>query len=61
MIETNGLWLVQVGKDKGSYKTRYSFDHMPTAYRWYDSILIHSGYKKRIVSPSGQVIERFIS
>lgn len=56
--------LIQTGKGKGSYKTRYSFQlthaQMGRAFLYYNSINTHSGYKKRLLV-DGVVKERYIS
>lgn len=45
-------FLVQVGKGKGSYKTRYSFrGKLAQAVFYFNSINIGNGYKKRLFSP----------
>lgn len=58
------IWLVQVGKGKGSYQTRYVFKstdlHDSRAWLYYTSINTHSGGKKRLVR-DGEVVTRFIS
>lgn len=44
-------FLVQVGKGKGSYKTRYRIvGNLPQAVRMFNCINIGNGYKKRLVS-----------
>jgi hypothetical protein len=46
-------FLVQVGKGKGTYKTRYSFKgNIAQAVFYFNSINIGNGYKKRLLSPS---------
>lgn len=46
-------FLVQVGKGKGSYKTRYSFiGRLELALFYYRSINIGNGYKKRLLMPA---------
>jgi len=42
-------FLVQVGKGKSAYTTRYSFDNLPQAVKYYACINIGRGYKKRLV------------
>lgn len=56
----NTTCLVQVGKGKGSYKTRYSFDNENRARMWYKCINIGNGYKKRLII-NGKVVERVLS
>jgi len=44
-------FLVQVGKGKSAYKTRYRFvGNLVQAVMYYRSINVGSGYKKRLVS-----------
>jgi len=46
-------FLVQVGKGKGSYKTKYRVcGNLPQAVMWYRGINIGNGYKKRLLMPS---------
>jgi hypothetical protein len=46
-------FLVQVGKGKGSYKTRYRFvGSFVGAVTYYNAINIGNGYKKRLLAPS---------
>jgi hypothetical protein len=46
-------FLVQIGKGKGSYSTRYSFiGELSKAVLYYKSINIGNGYKKRLFVPS---------
>jgi len=46
-------FLVQVGKGKGSYKTRYSFKgKFAQAFFYYCGINVGKGYKKRLLVPS---------
>ena len=55
---------VEVGKGKGSYRGKYSFTKLPQARKWYDSVLVHSGGKKRLVKVNGTgrtVLEREVS
>lgn len=56
-------WLVQVGKDKGSYSTKYSFgpSEGDRAFFYYRSLNTHSGYKKRLVKPDGEIECRYVS
>lgn len=60
-IETNGKWLVQTGKYTQSYDKTYVFDTESQARFHYNCLNTHSGYKKRLVSPRGIVIARYIS
>jgi hypothetical protein len=49
---TQTQFLVQVGKAKSGYKTRYSFTgDLARAVLYYSSINIGNGYKKRLFSP----------
>jgi beta-glucanase (GH16 family) len=44
------VFLVQVGKGRGSYTTRYSFEGKPfQAIKYYTQINVGNGYKKRLV------------
>ena len=46
-------FLVQIGKDKGSYKTKYRFvGNLHQAVKYYNAINIGNGYKKRLLMPS---------
>lgn len=65
-VETNGRYLVQVGRgDKGSYTTRYAFDigegQENRAIFHYRCINIGNGYKKRLVGFDGKVVLREFS
>ena len=56
-------FLVQVGKGKGAYKTRYSFRGNPyQAVMYFNSINVGDGFKKRLLIPSSikPVIARVI-
>lgn len=46
--------LIQVGKGKGSYKTRYTFKayEIGKAILYYKGINVGNGYKKRLIMPS---------
>lgn len=47
------IFLVQVGRGKGSYKTRYSFTgNIAQACFYYGCINVGYGYKKRLLVPS---------
>jgi hypothetical protein len=46
-------FLVQVGKGRGSYSTRYRFTgNLVQAVFYYRSINVGNGYKKRLIAPS---------
>ena len=46
-------FLVQVGKGRGSYKTKYSFKgKFAQAFFYYSGINVGYGYKKRLFSPA---------
>ena len=46
-------FLVQVGKGRGAYKTKYSFKGtLPQALFYYSGINVGNGYKKRLFIPS---------
>ena len=47
------LFLVQVGKNRSAYRTRYSFiGNIHQAVTYYRSINVGRGYKKRLYVPS---------
>jgi hypothetical protein len=48
-------FLVQVGKYKGSYKTKYRFiGNLVSAVLYLNGINISNGYKKRLIMPSAK-------
>jgi NRPS condensation-like uncharacterized protein len=48
-------FLVQVGKDKSSYKTKYRFvGSLVSAVMYFNGINIGNGYKKRLIMPSAK-------
>jgi len=55
------MWKIQVGKDKGSYVTRYSLPGEAQAVRYFNSLNTHSGYKKRLLDPNGKVVARVLT
>jgi len=61
---TDTEFLVQVGKGRGAYSTRYRFTgNLGQAVLWYRSINIGNGYKKRLFVPSFNkpTLARYIS
>lgn len=54
-------YLVQTGKERGAYRTRWAFDRESQAVLWYNGINTHSGFKKRIVAPDGKVLARVLT
>lgn len=42
------VWMVEVGKGSGSYKTRYHLDNPRQAMWYFNGINIGRGYKKRL-------------
>ena len=47
------MFLVQVGRYRGSYKPRYSFEgDLAQAVSYFNGINIGNGYKKRLIAPS---------
>ena len=47
------IFLVQIGKNRGSYKTRYSIKgNLGQAVMYYNGLNIGNGYKKRLLAPS---------
>ena len=50
---TETKFLVQIGKGRSAYKTRYSFvGNLKSAVLYYRSINIGNGYKKRLLAPT---------
>ena len=48
-------FLVQIGKGKGSYKTRWSFKgNLAQAVMYYNGLNVGYGYKKRLFMPSSK-------
>jgi hypothetical protein len=48
----NTTFLIQIGRGKGKYETRYSFEgNLHRAVMHYRAINIGRGYKKRLVMP----------
>jgi hypothetical protein len=58
------VWEVQVGKGKGSYRTKYTFHstgiHDSRAWLHFASTHVHSGHKKRL-RLDGQTIARTLT
>lgn len=49
------VFLVQIGKGKSSYKTKWSFrGNLSQAVKWYNGLNIGYGYKKRLYMPSSK-------
>lgn len=49
------LFLVQVGKNRGAYRTRYRFvGNIYAAAQHYRGLNVAYGYKKRLVMPSAK-------
>lgn len=47
------LFLVQLGKDNGAYKTKWTFEgDLANAVFYYKALNIGRGYKKRLIAPS---------
>jgi hypothetical protein len=47
------VFQIQLGKDKGSYKTQYTIiGDFSTALMYYSGINVGNGYKKRLYVPS---------
>lgn len=52
---TETEFLVQVGRYKGKYSTRYSFKgNLGQAVMYFNGINIGNGYKKRLLMPGSQ-------
>ena len=46
-------FLVQIGRGKGSYKTRWTFKgNLYQAVKYYNGLNVGYGYKKRLLMPS---------
>jgi len=60
IADGHGRWRVQVGFKKGKYTTKYDFRATQSvkAQLWYLSVLTHSGHKKRLVDPNGNIVLR---
>lgn len=55
-------YVVEVGKDKSSYKPKYSGDNLKQMEFYYVCLNIHSGYKKRLVDKEdNKILHRYIS
>lgn len=54
------LYIIEVGKGKGSYKRRFSGENAAQASIIYNGINIANGYKKR-VKENGKVIDRVLT
>lgn len=61
IIQPDGMYHVQVGFKSSAYEDRYIMEGQVEARRYYSSLLIHSGYKKRLIGPNGVLEERYIS
>jgi hypothetical protein len=60
-LAATGKWRVQDGHGRSSYRDRWVFDNASQASAWYRGINTGNGYKKRLVSPEGKVVARYIS
>jgi hypothetical protein len=58
-------FLVQIGKNKSSYKTKWRFvGNLHQAVLWYRGINVGKGYKKRLLMPScakNPVLAKYLS
>jgi hypothetical protein len=61
MSDTTGLWRVQVGKGRSSYKTRYAVVARTEAVFLFNCLNTHSGHKKRLIDPEGRVVARVLT
>jgi hypothetical protein len=60
--KTNCRYVLQVGYRRNSYITTYAFDSQYKAGIYYRAMLIHSGFKKRLVDTvEGVILERYLS
>lgn len=49
------LFLVQIGKNQGAYRTKYSFTgDIHAAAQYYKALSVAHGYKKRLLMPSAK-------
>lgn len=57
------MYGIETAKGHDKYALRYPpFDKLSTATLWYNGILTHSGWKKRLVNlETGEVIARVIT
>jgi len=56
------MYLVQIGKNKSKYHTRYVFEDIKTALFYYAGVNVGYGYKKRLVEKTTkQVLARCFS
>jgi len=50
---SESVFLVQIGRGRGAYKTKYSFKgDLARAVHYFNCINIGYGYKKRLIAPS---------
>jgi hypothetical protein len=55
-------YVVQIGRGKGRYNVRYTFDNERTAILCFNGINIGNGYKKRLVdTETGTVLAKVLS
>lgn len=54
------MYLIQIGRYRSKYSTRYATEKENQAYLLYKSINIGNGYKKRLVY-NGETLLRYIS
>ena len=52
-------FLIQVGRYKGAYKTKYKCANLIQASLWYRAINIGNGYKKRLIMNGKVKIREF--
>lgn len=59
-VPKGATFTIESSYDRGSYKTRYSFDNATQAVMHYTCLNAHSGYNKRL-RMNGKTIERHMS
>ena len=52
-------FLIQIGRNKSAYKTKYKFATLTQAHLWYRAINIGNGYKKRLIMNGKVKIREF--
>jgi hypothetical protein len=55
------MYTVEVGKGRSSYRVRYRLDSLTHAVMYYNGLNVHSGYKKRLRGPNGEVLRQVIT
>lgn len=59
-FDDDTLFLVQVGRGRGGYKTRYSFTgNIAMAVFYYRGVNVGNGYKKRLLMNGKTLVRQF--